>query len=93
MHTFTYTYQVKPGRIASGKIKALSATHAKNYLKKRKIIPLSLRSETSGFFEVLFEEKSVKSEAIVAFSQLFASCIKSGLTVKDSLSLLSVASD
>ncbi len=89
MNTFVYTYQIRPGHVATGKVKALSATHAKSYLKKRKITVLSLKSDKVSFLEFLFSEKQVKSEDIVAFSQLFASCIKSGLTVKDALTLLS----
>lgn len=89
MKVFVYTYEVKPGQQTRGKIKAHTLVQAKTFLKKRHIFPTAIHEEKTGLYNQLFAPKKVESDDIVAFSQLFAGCIQTGLTVKDSLVLLS----
>tara|TARA_A100001015_G_scaffold318505_1_gene438596 strand:+ start:694 stop:1896 length:1203 start_codon:yes stop_codon:yes gene_type:complete len=88
MKTFEYSYKEKD-EIINKKIKANSIQDAKNFLKRKNITPISIKVEGGGFFKNLSKNKTVKSDEIVAFSQLFGGCIESGLSIKESLELLS----
>ena len=89
MKTFEYSYTDKNKQIITKKIKANNIQLAKNFLKRKGITPNSIKIEGGGFLNNLFKSKKVKSDEIVAFSQLFGGCIESGLTIKESLELLS----
>jgi type II secretory pathway component PulF len=89
METFVYAYRSTEGKVVSGKIKALDINQARNFFKRKHITLSSIKSEKLSLWQTLVKERSVPDDDIVGFSQLFGSCIKSGLTVKDSLSLLS----
>ncbi|MFC1753333.1 type II secretion system F family protein [Thermoproteota archaeon] len=89
MKTFVYTFQSGPNKTEKGRVKANTLAQARSYLKQHKAIPLSLKEEREFFLFKLFKERKVKTDDIVVFSQLFASCIQTGLTLKDSLTLLS----
>ena len=88
MKNFTYKYKNKAGEIVEQKLKAQNMGQAKSFLQRKKIEYISLNQEGGGFFNQLFEDKSVEADDLVAFSQLFAGCIRSGLTLKESLTLL-----
>jgi len=88
MPNFEYTYSTNKGEVGKAKVKANSLNQAKAYLKKRKITVISIRSDNKKWYNSIITE-TVSGDDIVSFSQLFASCINTGLTVKDSLTLLS----
>ncbi|MBT5954242.1 type II secretion system F family protein [bacterium] len=88
MRVFAYSYEESPGQYKRGKVKADTMGQAKAFLKKKKIFPKSLKEEKDSLLTRLFEEKTVENDDIVSFTQLFAGCLESGLTIKDSLTLL-----
>lgn len=88
MKTFIYSYK-KNNQIFRTKFHALNLPQARAILKEKKIIPLTLKEESStSIFKRLFSSKTVQPDQIVIFSQLFSGAIRAGLTVKDSLSML-----
>ncbi|MFT5171317.1 MAG: type IV pilus assembly protein PilC [Candidatus Marinamargulisbacteria bacterium] len=87
MQNFIYKFKDKEGVVVEKKIKAGNINQARSFLKKKKLDVLTVKPET-GFLGKLFEERTVQPDDIVVFSQLFAGCIRTGLTIKDSLSLL-----
>lgn len=88
MKTFVYTFKEK-GRFTKGRIRASNIGQARSFLKKNKLVPISLKEEKESFFQNIFAEKKVKQEDIVVFSQLYAGCLRMGLSIKDSLEMLS----
>ncbi|MBT6120660.1 type II secretion system F family protein [bacterium] len=88
MKVFAYSYEESPGQYKRGKVKADNIGQAKAFLKKKKIFPKSVKEEKDSLLTRLFEEKTVENDDIVSFTQLFAGCLESGLTIKDSLALL-----
>jgi type IV pilus assembly protein PilC len=86
---FVYTYQASEGKKLDAKVKAETIVEAKSYLRRKRIKIISITEEKRSFLQILNEDRSVSQDELVAFSQLFAGCIRSGLTVKESLSLLS----
>jgi len=87
--TFIYVYKGPNAKIITKKIKATNLQQAENFLKKKNIDALSLKVERSKFLEDLTKPRSVEPDELVAFSQLFAGCIKTGLKIKETLQLLS----
>ena len=87
MKQFTYTADIK-GKIVKKTIKANSATQARNYLRKKNIDLISLKETRDSLYEKLFVDQTVRQDDIVSFSQLFTGCIQTGLTIKDSLTIL-----
>jgi type IV pilus assembly protein PilC len=89
MKIFIYTIIDSTGKASKKKIKATNLNQVKAFLKRKKIDVLSIKPESLSLFQKLTEEKKVKADDIVIFSQLFSSCITTGLSIKESLSLLS----
>ena len=87
MKNFQYTYLENNKEIAV-KITAKNIGQVKNFLKSKGIKPKKLVEVKPSILEILTEEKTVKTDDIIVFSQLFAGCIKMGLSIKDSLDLL-----
>jgi type IV pilus assembly protein PilC len=88
MKHFTYVIRDKEGNERDGKIKANTIQQAKSFLKRKNLHVVSIKKEGTSLWKTLNEERTVKEDDIVAFSQLFAGCIRSGLTIKETLSLL-----
>lgn len=88
MKTFLYTFHSNDGKTIDGKVKANSLQQARSYLKRKKLKILSIKEEKESLFKRLTEDKMVGADELVAFSHLFAGCIRTGLSVKESLSLL-----
>jgi type IV pilus assembly protein PilC len=88
MKTFIYRYEDRPGHIVQGKMRANAIGQANSLLKKKRIHPITIKEDKGTFFERFFTEKNVRPDDLVSFSQLFASCIETGLTIKESLGLL-----
>ncbi len=89
MEVFSYTYKSQEGKLVAGKIKATDINQARSFFKRKRITLLSIKIDKPSLWKLLVQERTVPPDDIVSFSQLFGSCVKSGLTVKDSLSLLS----
>ena len=89
MKTFIYIYKSADNKILTKKLKANTLDDANNFLKKKNINPISIKQERLKIIEQLTKETVVTNDEIVAFSQLFAGCIRSGLNIKESLDLLS----
>ena len=91
MITYLYTTQDASGQISKGTIKAESLQSARVLLTHQKVFPLSLRELPGGWLQRVFQPKpTVPEDDIVVFSQIFASTIRSGISIKESLQLLSV---
>lgn len=88
MKQFIYSFKSKNGHISTGKIKASNITQAKTFLKGRHIFPIRIKENKKPILKQIFRERSVKDDDIVIFTQLFSSCIQTGLSVKDSISLM-----
>ena len=89
MKTFVYVYKTPDSRILTKKVKANNLDEATSHLKKRNITPISIKAEGYNLWYELNKPTTVTSDEIVAFSQLFSGCIRSGLKIKESLNLLS----
>ncbi|MBI60651.1 hypothetical protein CL657_05505 [bacterium] len=89
MKTFVYVYKAANATILTKKIKAANYKEAENFLKKKNINAISLKQEGYSIIETLTKPTSVESEELVAFAQLFAGCIRTGLKIKETLQLLS----
>ncbi|RAP31408.1 hypothetical protein DID78_01065 [Candidatus Marinamargulisbacteria bacterium SCGC AG-343-D04] len=89
MKTFIYVYKTADNKIVKKKLKASNLESANNFLKKKNITPISIKQERLKLIEQLTKPTTVENDDIVAFSQLFAGCIQSGLNIKESLDLLS----
>ena len=89
MKTFVYVYKTPDSRILTKKVKANNLDEATSHLKKRNINPISIKAEGFNLWYELNKPTSVTPDEIVAFSQLFSGCIRSGLKIKESLNLLS----
>tara|TARA_B100000427_G_scaffold59176_1_gene46545 strand:- start:1785 stop:2987 length:1203 start_codon:yes stop_codon:yes gene_type:complete len=87
--TFVYVYKAANATILTKKIKAANYKEAENFLKKKNINAISLKQEGYSIIETLTKPTSVESEELVAFAQLFAGCIRTGLKIKETLQLLS----
>lgn len=87
MKTFIYTISVQ-GKTVERRVKALSQIQAQSYLKRKNIIPITIKEETAGLFSGLFQKKGISQDEVVSFAQLFSGCIQTGLTIKDSLTIL-----
>ena len=89
MKVFTYKVRDLDGQLYERKIQAADLVKAKSYLKQRNVKPIDLKEEHETLWEKLNQPRSVSQDDVVAFTQLWAGCIRSGLTVKESLILLS----
>ena len=89
MKTYIYVFKNKEGQVLKRKVKAQNIQSATLFLKKKGIAPISLKVEGKTLSDFFKQEQKVKDDDIVAFSQLFGGCIESGLTIKESLELLS----
>jgi type IV pilus assembly protein PilC len=89
MKTFVYIYKTPDSRILTKKVKANNLDEATSHLKKRNITPISIKAEGYNIWYELTKPTTVTSDEVVAFSQLFSGCIRSGLKIKESLTLLS----
>ena len=89
MQNFIYFIRDAEGKERDGKIKANTIQQAKVFLKRKKLHVISIKKEGTSLWKKLNEDRTVKEDDIVAFSQLFAGCIRSGLTIKETLSMLS----
>ena len=89
MKTFIYVYKNPASKLITKKLKANTEKEAKQFLKQKSIIPLSLHQEGSDFFSKLNTPQHIPQDDLVAFFQLFSGCIETGLTIKESLFLLS----
>lgn len=88
MKTFIYIFQASDGKKIEAKVKANSINEAKSYLRRKRIKILQIKEINRSFWELLNDDRKVNQDELVSFSQLFAGCIRSGLTIKESLSLL-----
>ncbi|RAP33994.1 hypothetical protein DID80_07650, partial [Candidatus Marinamargulisbacteria bacterium SCGC AAA071-K20] len=93
MKIFIYTYQSSEGKKIESKVKATNVNEAKSYLRRKRIKIISIQEKKRSLLELLNEDRSVSQDELVTFSQLFSGCIRSGLTVKEALSLLSKQMD
>ncbi len=89
MKTFVYVYKTPDAKLITKKLKANNLSEAEAHLKKRNITPISIKKEGFNLMYELTKPTTVTSDEIVAFSQLFAGCIRSGLNIKETLLLLS----
>lgn len=90
MRYFLYTIQDQNGRLQKGRIRADDHTRARQFLRERKLTIVSLKEDMSSRWrEFVFGKPKVRPEDIVLFSQLFSGTIQAGLTIKESLKLLS----
>lgn len=88
MKHYTYVYE-KEGEIIRKSVKADSPSHVRSILKARKIFPISIREEKAGhIMAFLLGKNKITADEVIAFSQLFAGTLRSGLTVKDALRIL-----
>lgn len=94
MLTYLYSYQAEDGELKTARIKAVSIIQARAQLTRQHIFPLSVREDAgTGLAQIFYRKPKVTDDDIVMFSQIFASTIRSGLTIKDALGLLSVQFD
>ncbi|MBH38306.1 hypothetical protein CL658_04670 [bacterium] len=89
MKTFVYIYKAANAAILTKKIKASNYKEAETFLKKKNITPISLKAEGYNIIAELTRPSHVESDELVAFAQLFAGCIRTGLKIKETLQLLS----
>ena len=89
MKTFVYVYKGPNNKILTKKLKASNYKEAENFLKKKNIDAISLKTEGYKLLDELTKPTTVESDELVAFSQLFAGCIRTGLKIKETLQLLS----
>jgi type IV pilus assembly protein PilC len=87
MKQFVYSADVK-GKIVKKNIRAASISQARNFLKKKNIDVVSISEKKDSLYEKLFTDNTVRPDDIVSFSQLFTGCIQTGLSIKDSLTIL-----
>ena len=84
-----FIYKVKSdGKVIEKKVKATNLSQVQAFLRRKNIEALSLTEESTSIFSNLFQKKTISQDEIVSFAQLFSGCIESGLTIKDSLSIL-----
>ena len=89
MKTFVYIYKGPNNAIVTKKLKASNYKEAEDFLKKKNIDAISLKTEGYNFLDELTKPTTVESDELVAFAQLFAGCIRTGLKIKETLQLLS----
>ncbi len=89
MKTFVYVYKGPNNKILTKKLKASNYKEAENFLKKKNIDAISLKTEGYKLLDELTKPTTVESDELVAFAQLFAGCIRTGLKIKETLQLLS----
>lgn len=89
IETFIYTYQDEKGGVQRGRIRSETAGQAKSFLNQRSIYPITLKKHRQSVWKSLFVARKVKADDVVIFTQLFSSCIRTGMTIKESLGLLS----
>lgn len=88
MKHYTYVYE-KDGAIVRKSVKAESPSHVRSILKARKIFPISIREEkSSSMMAFLTGKNTITPDEVIAFSQLFAGTLRSGLTIKEALRIL-----
>ncbi len=88
MKQFVYSFQDKE-KVSQARVKAESLAIAKAYLAKRRLTILTIKEEKTNAFSEFMTKQAISSDDIVVFTQLFAGCIRSGLTIKESLDILS----
>jgi len=87
MKNFVYTINVK-GKLSQRNLRASNLAQAQTYLRRKNIDVITITEEKSALFSGLFQKKTISQDEVVSFAQLFSGCIQSGLTIKDSLTIL-----
>ncbi|MEK7298604.1 MAG: type II secretion system F family protein [Candidatus Margulisiibacteriota bacterium] len=92
MPSYAYVYRdvQQGGKIIRAHILASSILEARSKLKNLSITPLSIREESRYPFALGIFRSRVPAKDIVTFTQLFASALRSGMTIKETLRVLQI---
>ncbi|MBF7095762.1 type II secretion system F family protein [Alkalibacter mobilis] len=91
MATFNYTAKDMSGNTINGTFEAASKNEVIGLIREKKYIPVDIREERSGTKlnkDIDFFEKKVKLRDLALFCRQFATTLRAGITVTDSLDIL-----
>ncbi len=89
MAIYDYKAKDKTGRTIKGNFEAQTQEEVLKYIRERSYYPLNVEKQEKSWNVNLNVNKSVKVRDLAIFCRQFATTLKSGITVVDSLNLLS----